>query len=187
MSQTIAVSTRRVAGGTVSGMSTSTIRPAYSKWPEYNRRLRDVVAALTEEQLALRPSPDRWPLWAIVGHAACQRVFWLCDFAGQPGAESTRFTNAAYNCPGDDDLDTVLAASELAEALDATFRIVEDCLDNWTVDMLDDVLRRPEWDDSWVHRRGSVIQRVFSHDVYHCADLNHTLGAAGLPQIDLWD
>jgi hypothetical protein len=32
-----------------------------------------------------------------------------------------------------------------------------------------------------------VIQRVFSHDVYHCAELNETLSAAGLPQIDLWE
>ena len=60
-------------------MSEMTIRPAYSTWPEYNRRLRDVVAAMTDEQLAIRPAPDRWPLWATVGHAACQRVYWLCD------------------------------------------------------------------------------------------------------------
>ena len=169
-------------------MSTGTIRPAYSKWPEYNRRLRDVVAAMTEEQLAIRPErPDRWPLWATVGHTACQRVFWLCDFAGEPGADTTPFTNAAYNCPGDDDLEHVLSADALAEALDSTFLIVERCLDHWTLDMLGDELRRPEWDDSWVHTRGSVIQRVFSHDVYHCAELNETLGAAGLPQVDLWD
>ena len=86
-------------------MSNLTIRPAYRMWPEYNQRLRDVVAAMTEEQLAIRPSPDRWPIWATVGHTACQRVFWLCDFAGEPGAETTPFTNAAYDCPGDDDLD----------------------------------------------------------------------------------
>jgi hypothetical protein len=49
------------------------------------------------------------------------------------------------------------------------------------------VLRRPEWDDSWVHTRGAVIQRVFSHDVYHVADANAILGAAGAPQVDLWD
>jgi hypothetical protein len=67
-------------------MSDLTIRPAYSKWPDYHRSLRDVVAGLTEAQLALTPSPERWPLWATVGHAASQRVFWLCDFAGQPGA-----------------------------------------------------------------------------------------------------
>jgi hypothetical protein len=156
-------------------------------WPQYNRRLRDVVAAMTDEQLAIRPSPERWPIWATVGHTACQRVFWLCDFAGELGAETTRFTNAVYDCPGDDDLEHVLSVDQLVEALDATFRIVEGCLDRWTLDVLDEVLRRPEWDDSWVHTRGSVLQRVFAHDVWHCADLSGTLGNAGLPQIDLWD
>ncbi len=53
--------------------------------------------------------------------------------------------------------------------------------------MLDEELRRPEWDGTWVHTRGSVIQRVFSHDVHHCAELNEALGVAGLRQIDLWD
>jgi hypothetical protein len=32
-----------------------------------------------------------------------------------------------------------------------------------------------------------VIQQVFSHDVYHCAELLDPLGTAQLPQIDLWD
>jgi len=172
---------------TVDGMRDQTIRPAYSKWPEYNRRLRDVVAAMTKEQLAMQPSPERWPLWATVGHTAFQRVFWLCDFAGEPGAETTPFTNAAYNCPGDDDLENVLSAKDLAEALGSTFRIVESCLDRWTLDMLDEEIRRPEWDETWVHTRGSVIQRVFSHDVWHCAELNEQLKIAELPQIDLWD
>jgi hypothetical protein len=81
----------------------------------------------------------------------------------------------------------VLGADALTEALDSTFRIVEGCLDRWTLDMLDEEIRRPEWDSSWVHTRGSVIQRVFSHDVWHTAEVNESLGNAGLPQIDLWD
>jgi len=171
----------------VDGVSNATIRPAYSKWPEYNRRLSDVVAGLTEEQLGLRPSPERWPMWATVGHAACQRVFWLCDFAGEPGAETTRFTDAAHNCPGDDDLENVLSADQLVEALDSTFGIVESCLDRWTLDMLHEEIRREDYGPDWLHTRGLVIQRVFSHDVYHSAELNEILGKAGLPQIDLWD
>jgi len=163
-----------------------TIRPAYSQWPRYQARLRDVIATLTPEQLAIQPSPERWPLWASIGHLACQRVFWLCDFAGEPGADTTRFTNAVYDCPGDDDLEHVLSPSDLVGALDSTFRIVEACLDRWTLEMLDEVLTRPEWDDSWVHTRGAVIQRVFSHDIYHVAELSEALGAAGLPQVDLW-
>ena len=163
------------------------IRPAYSSWPQYNQRLRDVVAGLTDEQLALRPTPDRWPIWATIGHTACQRVFWLCDFAGEPGAETTRFTDAGNNCPGDDDLENVLDAGQLVEALDSTFRIVEGCLDRWTLEMLEEEIRRPDYGPDWVHLRGSVIQRVFSHDVWHCAELNETLSRAGLPLIDLWD
>ncbi len=142
---------------------------------------------MTPEQLAIQPEPDRWPLWATVGHTACQRVFWLCDFAGAPGAETTPFTNAAWDCPGDDDLNHVLGADQLSAALDATFAIVERCLDTWTLDMLDEVLRRPEWEVSWTYSRGEVIQRVFSHDVSHVAELNETLGRAGLPMVDLWD
>jgi hypothetical protein len=168
-------------------MNSPAIRPAYSKWPEYNRRLRDVVAAMTVDQLALQPSAERWPLWATVGHAACQRVSWLCGFAGEPGAETTPFPDALHFCPGDEDLEHVLGPAELAAALDSTFAIVESCLDRWTLDMLGEEIRRQFGDEEWVHTRGSVIQRVFSHDVYHSAELNESLGIAGLLQVDLWD
>jgi uncharacterized damage-inducible protein DinB len=168
-------------------MRSVSIRPAYSMWPQYNRRLRDVVATMSEEQLAIQAAPDSWPIWATVGHTACQRVFWLCDFAGEPGADTTRFSNAANDCPGDDDLENVLDADQLVEALDATFQIVDSCLDRWTVDMLNEELRRDDYSPDWVHSRGSVLQRVFTHDVYHCGELSQTLGIVGLPQIDLWD
>jgi hypothetical protein len=171
----------------VEAMSDAMIRPAFSTWPEVDRRLREVVVGLTDAQLALQPAPERWPLWATVGHLACQRVFWLCDFAGERGAETTPFTNAGYDCPGDDDLEHVLDANALGVALESTFRIVEACLDRWTIAMLEEVLAQPEWDGTWVHTRGAVIQRVFSHDIYHVAELNEILGTAGLAQIDLWD
>ena len=163
-------------------------------WPQYNRRLRDVVASMTDEQLAIPvvghgpvPSDERWPVWATVGHTCCQRVFWLCDFLGEPGADTTPFTNAAYNCPGDDDLEHPLDAEALVNALDSSFAIVQTCLDRWTLDMLDEEIRRTFGEEEWVYTRGSVIQRVFAHDIYHCAELNEALAIAGLPQIDLWD
>jgi uncharacterized damage-inducible protein DinB len=163
-----------------------TIRTTYSAWTTVNGRLRDRVATLTEPELALRAAPDRWPVWATIGHLACQRVFWLCDFAGEPGADTTPFTDAAFNCPGDDDLEHVLDAGALVEALDSTFRIVERALDTWTVERLTEVLSRPAFGPDWVHTRGAVIQRVFTHDVYHCADVNQALATAGLREVDLW-
>ncbi len=163
-----------------------TIRPAFSDWPRLNDALIELVSRLSPEQLLTRPSPERWPLWATIGHLACQRVFWLCDFAGEPGKETTRFTNAAYDCPGDDDLVNVLGPAELAEALDSTFRIIDRCLDTWTVEGLHEELRRPTWGEDWVHTRGSVIQRVHTHDAWHAGQVALTLGMAGLPGLDVW-
>ena len=163
-----------------------TIRHAYARWPEQHQRLRDRVATLTDADLALRPSSDRWPVWASIGHLACQRVFWLCDFAGEPGAESTRFTNAGFDCPGDDDLVNVLSAADLVEALDSTFAIIERVLDTWTVRVLDEVITQPAWGDNRAHSRGWVINGTYGHDVWHTAELNETLGRHGLPLIDFW-
>ena len=167
-------------------MTALTVRPAFSAWPRVNARLREVIAGLSEEQLAVRPEPDRWPLWSSLGHLACRRVFWLCDFAGAPGAETTRFTNAAYDCPGDDDLEHVLSGADLVEAVDSTFRIVETCLDTWTLEMLTEEVDHPDWPGDWAHPRGFAIERVFSHDIWHLAELNESLGRAGIAQVDLW-
>ncbi len=164
-----------------------TIRPAFSRWPRYNRVLRDAVGGLTEEQLAIKPAPDRWPIWATVGHAACQRISGLCGFAGEPSGDATPFPDALYRCPGDEYLDPPMNADQLADALDSTFRIVERVLDTWTPDMLDEEIRRTFDDEEWVHTRGWVIQGVFAHDIWHCAELNEAFGSAGLPRIDFWD
>jgi hypothetical protein len=166
-------------------MST-TIRAAFGNWPRYNQALRDVVAGLTEEQLSLRPSPERWPIWATVGHLACQRVFALCVRAGAPGAATSPFPDSGFNCPGDDDLETVWSAAELASALDATITIVEWSLDTWTIDDLAEVLNSPEEPD-YHPTRGFVVQRNFAHDISHITELNEVLTTAGLPIVNLWD
>ena len=167
-------------------MSNATARAAYSMWPEYNRRLRNVVAELTAEQLAIQPAPERWPLWATVGHLACQRVSGLCGFAGEPGAETTPFPDALHFCPGDEDLEHVLSAEQLVEALESTFRIVERCLDTWTMDKLGEEIRRDFGHEEWVNTRGGVLQRSFAHDISHISELNETFGRVGLAQVDLW-
>ena len=165
-------------------MSNGTLRPAYSMWPQYNRRLRDVVAAMTDEQLAICPAPDLLPIWATVGHTAAMRVYWLCEVVGEPGAETTPFGNGTTDWA--DDLDHARDAHELVEALDSTFRIVEGCLDRWTPDMLDDEIQRDYAGTVQMHTRASILQRLLTHEAYHCGELSQTLGIHGLTQIDLW-
>jgi uncharacterized damage-inducible protein DinB len=167
-------------------MSTSTIRPFYDKWPQYNRRVREVIGAMSAEQLAIRPSDELWPIWATVGHTAGTRQYWLCHVAGEPGAETTPFADPAAEEGWEDDLEHPRGAEELVEALDSTFRIIEGCLDRWTPDMLGDVIRRDFNGSVQLHTRGSILQRMFTHEAYHCGELSQTLGIHGLPQIDLW-
>jgi len=154
-------------------------------WPQYNRRLREVIGAMSAGQLAIRPSADRWPIWATVGHTAGARVYWLCDVIGEPGAETTPFLDAATT-GWEDDLDHPRSADELVEALDSTWRLIEGCLDRWTPDMLADEFHRDFGGKPQVHSRGSILQRLSYHDSYHCGELSQTLGIHGLPQIDLW-
>jgi uncharacterized damage-inducible protein DinB len=166
-------------------MSDGAIRPFYDMWPQYNRRLRDVIAAMTDEQLAVRPSAGRWPIWATVGHTAGARVYWLCEVVGEPGAETTPFARGTD--PGwEDDLDHPRGADELAFAFDSTWALIEQCLATWTPEMLADEIPRETRAGRQLHTRGSIIQRLFSHDAYHCGELSQTLGIHGLPQIDLW-
>ena len=162
-----------------------TIRAFYDRWPQYNRRLRDVVAAMSPEQLAIRPSPDGFPIWAVVGHTAGMRVYWLCEIVGEPGAKDTPFP-VPITVGWEDDLDHPRGPEELASALDSTFRVIEGCLDRWTPDDLARTIERSYDGTVQVHSLGSILQRIFSHEAYHCGELSQTLGIAGLPQIDLW-
>ena len=166
-------------------MSDDTIRRAYDMWPQYNTRLRDVIGAMSDEQLAIRPSPELWPIWATVGHTAGTRTYWLCEVVGEPGAEATPFPVGLYD-GWEDDLDHPRGADELVHAIDSTFRVIEGCLDRWTPDMLADEIVRTYNDVRQVHTRGSILQRMFTHEAYHCGELSQTLGIHGLPQIDLW-
>jgi hypothetical protein len=162
------------------------LRAAYPGWSRLNDQMTRAVASLTEAELAETPGPDRWPLWAMVGHAACQRVFWLCDVAGEPGAADTMFPNAAWMCPGDDDLDHPLDSAMLVRALDQTFAIVERVLDSWTLESLTVMIDRSEWEPDRVHSRGFAIERVYAHDLWHAAEANEVLTRIGRPVIDPW-
>jgi uncharacterized damage-inducible protein DinB len=165
---------------------TATIRSAYHMWPQYNRRLRDVTAALTDEQLAIRPAPDLLPIWATVGHTAAMRVYWLCEVVGEPGAETTPFWRDGATIDWADDLDHPRSADELATGLDSSFAVVEGCLDRWTTDMLSDEIERGYAGTVQVHTRSSILQRMLTHDAWHAGELSQTLGINGLPQPDLW-
>jgi uncharacterized damage-inducible protein DinB len=162
------------------------IRPFYDRWPQYNRRLAEVVGAMTDEQLAIAPSPERWPIWATVGHTVSARVYWLCGILGEPGAETTPWPDPINDEGWEDDLEQPRSAAELVAVIGSTWAIVDGCLDRWTPEALGEEVERYYGDQRQVHTRSSILQRLLTHEAYHCGELSQTLGIAGLPQIDLW-
>jgi len=161
------------------------IRRFYDRWPQYNRRLTEIVAAMTDEQLAIRPGPERDPIWATVGHTAAARTYWLCGVLGEPGAETTPWPDSD-GVGWEDDLGHPRTAAELVMALDTTWAVLDAVLDRWTPEMLDETIERRYGDRVTVHSRSSILQRLLTHEAYHCGELSQTLGIEGLPQIDLW-
>jgi hypothetical protein len=163
-----------------------TIRAAYGMWPQYNRRVRDVVAGLTDEALAIRAHPEGLPIWGLMGHTVAMRVYWLCEVVGEPGAETTPFWEGGGTIDWADDLSHPRSADELAAAFDSTFAIVDGCLDRWTIDQLTEDIERHYGGTVQVHTRGSILQRLLTHEAWHAGELSQTLGIHGLSQPDLW-
>ena len=105
---------------------------------------------------------------------------------GEPGAETTPFTDPLSGVGWEDDLNHPRSAAELVEALDTTWAIIDRCLDQWTPALLQEPVERFYGDVRQIHSRSSILQRLLTHEAYHCGELSQTLGIAGQPQIDLW-
>jgi uncharacterized damage-inducible protein DinB len=161
------------------------VRAAFDRWPQYNRRFTERVAEMTDAQLACRPSAKHWPIWAIVGHTAGSRVYWLCHVFGEPGSETTPFTGP-YGEGWEDDLDHPRSAAELVDAMTSTFALVERCLDGWSFDSLSETVERMYGDQRQLHDRASVLQRMLTHEAYHAGEISQTLGQHGLDEIYIW-
>jgi uncharacterized damage-inducible protein DinB len=162
------------------------IRPFYDRWPQYNRRLTEIVGAMTAEQLAIRPAAELWPIWATVGHTAGARTYWLCGILGEPGAAATPFPDPLGSEGWEDDLDHPRTAAELVTALATTWAIIDRVLDAWTPATLHEEVERSHGGQRQLHSRASILQRLLTHEADHCGELSQTLGIHGLPQIDLW-
>jgi len=145
----------------------------------------ETVASLSPDQLALRPAPDLWPIWATAAHLAGTRVYWLCVVAGEPGAERTPFTDSA-NEGWEDDLDHPRGPGELVFALESSWAIVAGCLERWTPEMLDTEFFRERDGQTQVHTRQSMLMRLITHDASHAGEISQTLGMHGGNELDLW-
>jgi uncharacterized damage-inducible protein DinB len=163
----------------------------YEGWRLTNDRLIEALAPLSAEELAWRPGPEMWPIWALAGHLAGGRVYWLCSILKEPGAASTPFTDPSGD-GWEDHPSEPRGADDLVFALRTSWAIVEDCLRRWSPEMLRAEFERVRGEVVQVHTRQSVLIRLITHDAYHCGEIALTLGNHGLSgggpngPIDMW-
>ena len=158
----------------------------YEGWRKHNSRVVDAIRALSDDQLKLRGTPTYWPIWAIAGHTAGARVYWLCGVFKESGAETTPFTDPLSGYGWEDDESTPRGSAELVGALESSWRIVERCLNTWTTAMLGDEFTREVNGKTQIHTRQSVLMRLLTHDAFHTGEISEILGIHRLPEIDLW-
>jgi uncharacterized damage-inducible protein DinB len=168
-----------------------TLQAVYGEWRLYNDLVIDALRAMSTEELALRAhsgdptSSSSWPIWAIAGHTAGTRVFWLSTVMGVPGAEATPFPDAA-GAGWEDDLDHPRSAQELVTAWTTTWAIAERALVSWTLEMLDEAVVRGPRDAARHFTRRSLLLRLITHEAYHVGEIAIIQGIHSRPQIDLW-
>jgi uncharacterized damage-inducible protein DinB len=159
----------------------------YGHWAVYNRLIADHLRSLPPDTLALTAggASNHWPIWAIAGHTAGARTYWLCDVLGEPGKEGTPFADQG-DLGWEDDLSTPRSGAELADAFAATWHVVAAALARWTPEMLDQPMPRRGSSGLQHHTRRSIVLRLITHEAYHAGEIALIEGIHGRTQLDLW-
>jgi uncharacterized damage-inducible protein DinB len=162
-------------------------------WSEHQRKLVEVIAPLTDEQLQLRPSPEHWAIWQLASNLAGGRAFWLHDILGEGDPAVREMFRVSHSTipevPLEDagwegDEDHPRGASDLVSALEKTWQLVEDCLGRWSASDLAVEFSRPGGRVK-TFTRAWVLWHMVEHDLQHGSEIALILRANGLPTIEL--
>jgi uncharacterized damage-inducible protein DinB len=157
----------------------STLDVIYENWRGYQEKLRSSIAALTNEQLVLRPAPHLWPLGQLVQHIISVRAGWFSGTLQEDDAAMNAYMNwGQRDSPA-------RSAEELVRGLDETWAFIEARLQRWTPD--DCAQTFPdEWQgEVYEVSRSWVIYHVLEHDLHHGGEVSLLLGMHGLRALDL--
>lgn len=167
------------------------LAPFYAGWAAQQQNLLDSVRPLTPEQMQLRAAPGEWAIWQLCSNMAGGRLYWLCHMLGEDDLGlSSMFRVDHATVPGislewagwEDNEDRPRTAEEICGAFEATWQVVEGCIQRWTAD---DIERPVSAVDAWGKPRsitpGEVLWRLMAHEVHHGSEVSLILRVHGLP------
>ena len=154
----------------------------YRSWEDYQDTLKQAIALLTPEQLALRAAPDLRSVGEIVSHIVSSRVHWFGDFLGEmstmPGVESLlAWDRHRSEAPP-------RTADELLEGLDTSWRFMADLLSRWDTSDMQHTFPFDSNGNHYDNSRGWVTWHILEHDLHHGGEISITLGMYGLQAPD---
>ena len=153
--------------------------PFYKGWDTYQELLVKSVASLSDEQLALRITPNLRSLGENVAHIIGTRVGWFHMLMEQGDAAIEPLeTWDAEGAPA-------RSAAELVSGLEQTWQMVQNSLAHWTPADLDYIYEGEHEGRSYRLTRQWIIWHVIEHDVHHGGEVSFTLGAHQLASIDI--
>ena len=171
-----------------------TLQPFRDGWANHQRLLLGMVGGLTPDQLATRPAPSMWAVWQLAGHMAGSRAYWFHDVLGE-GDPAVRdlFRVASTTVPDlpiedagwEDDEEHPRDASEIVEAFERTWSMIDANLRRWTGDDLAVEFSRRRRTGTETFTRGWVVWHVIEHDLHHGGEISLILGSHGLTGLDL--
>jgi uncharacterized damage-inducible protein DinB len=160
-----------------------TLMAVYKGWDDQQISLVRALAPRSREQLAWRPAPHLRSVGEIAAHIIAGRVNW---FHRVLGAGSADFASQVAAWRPDDAVEEKPA--ELVRWLEATWQMIEDALQSWTVADLTQPYDLPPYQGKkYALTRQWILWRVLSHDVHHGGELAVMLGMQGIAIPELGD
>lgn len=151
----------------------------YDGWHKFQQAVIKAISPLGPEQLAFRASPNLRTVGEIAAHMIGARARWFYMLMGEGGEEFEAL--GKWDRRGE----KVRSAAELVTGLEATWKGMQGAIVRWTAD---------DWEKTWpgedetepeVITRQWVIWHLIEHDLHHGGEISITLGAHGVPALEL--
>src|SRR5579871_659219 len=162
------------------------LRVVYEGWEGYNTSLVRAIAPLTREQLSWRPAPDMQSVGEIAGHIAFGRIDWFQRMDAPGSADLAEQYAALRQAGGHVAPESGIAedAAALVRWLEATWRMIEGTLAQWTVADLAKTYLHPYQGKTYAVSRQWTIWRIMAHDIQHGGQLTVLLGLQGITPLE---
>ncbi len=156
-----------------------TLTTFYKQWQAYQAHIKDAVAPLSAEQLAIRPAPHLRSIGENAVHIITCRVGWWTLCLGEDARPEVKaYLN--WDEPGAAPAATTPTGAELAQGLDDSWQLMADSLARWSPDDMRQTF--PDEQDGEIVQlsRAWVVWHVLEHDLHHGGELSLMLGMNNL-------